>query len=245
MPEVVVDNNAVAEPPKESVGWRAGLPAELRENEAFLPFKTVGDFGKNYLEVSKKAKDLEESMKDYVPKLPENASDEDKALYYDALGRPKEASQYEFDGEDKNAPEWTNFWKQQFHGLGLTNAQAKQLSATFNGQMQKMVEAHNASLKAEMTAAETKLRSEMGDKYDTNVELAKRMATKHLGTEFDKTFENIPAEARFGVVRLLLKVAALTGEDRSPQAANGGRANGGSATFINYDKSPAPPQRTV
>jgi len=245
MAETATIETAMTETTTESLGWRAALPDPLKQNPDLASFKTIGDLSKSYLETKTKMADVEKKMEDYVPKLPENASDEDKAMYYDALGRPKEASQYEFDGEDKNAPEWTNFWKQQFHGLGLTNAQAKQLSATFNGQMQKMVEAHNASLKAEMTAAETKLRSEMGDKYDTNVELAKRMATKHLGTEFDKTFENIPAEARFGVVRLLLKVAALTGEDRSPQGANGGRANGGSATFINYDKSPAPPQRTV
>ena len=245
MPETATVETAATEQQTESLGWRAGLPGELQKNEEFVPFKTVGEFAKSHLELKNKLKTTEESLKDYVPKLPDNASDEDKALYYDALGRPKEASQYEFDGEDKNAPEWTNFWKQQFHGLGLTKTQAKQLSATFNGQMQKMVEAHNNSLKAEMTAAETKLRSEMGDKYDTNVELAKRMATKHLGTEFDKTFDNIPADARFGVVRLLLKVAALTGEDRSPQSANGNGQGGGQPAFITYDKSPAPPQKRV
>lgn len=243
MPDVI-DNNAVAEPAKESVGWRAGLPSELRENEAFVPFKTVGDFAKSHLETATKLKTAEQNLKDYVPKLPDNASDEDKALYYNALGRPEQPSQYEFDGEDKNAPEWTNFWKQTFHGMGLTKPQAKQLSATFNGQMQKMVEAHNASFKAEMTAAEQKLRGEMGDKYETNVELAKRMATKHLGSEFDKTFDNISGEARFGVVRLLLKLAALTGEDRSPQSGHG-VLEPTSGQGFNYSKSNMPPARQV
>jgi len=43
-------------------------------------------------------------------------------------------------------------------------------------------------------------------------------------------------------VRLLLKVASLTGEDTSPKAGTtvGG---GGNKTFISYDKSPAPPKK--
>ena len=238
MPEAVVESPPVA----ESLGWRAGLPDTLKTNEAFVPYKTVGEFAQHHLEVSTKAADLEKKLGDYVPKLPDNATDDDKNHYYDALGRPKQPSEYEFDGEDKNAPEWTNQWKQQFHSLGLTKTQAKNLSAAWNTSMQKMVEAHNANLQNEMKAAETKLRSEMGDKYDTNVELAKRMTQTHLGSDFDKTFANLPAEGRFGVVRLLLKVAQLTGEDRSPQPGMS-RSQSSPQAMITYDKSPAPPQK--
>ena len=72
-----------------------------------------------------------------------------------------------------------------------------------------------------MTAAETKLKSEMGDKYDTNVELAKRMHQKHLGTEFDKDFSSATPEQRFGMTRLLLKIA-FSRRDRSPGRARTG-----------------------
>ena len=227
--------------PPESLGWRAGLTDDLKQNEAFVPFKTVSDFGKDYLGLRTKAADLERKLGDSIPKLPDNATDDDRNVYYDALGRPKQSSEYEFEGEDKNAPEWTSFWKQQAYNLGLTKPQAKALSGVFNGQIQKMVEAHNATLKAENTAAEQKLRTEMGDKFDTNVELAKRMTQKHLGSEFDKTFAGVGGEARFGVVRLLLKLAQLTGEDKSPQAGlSQSKPNG--STFIDYSKSPAPPR---
>lgn len=229
-------------PTPESLGWRAGLPDDLKQNEAFLPFKTVGDFGKDYLAVKSKAADLEKKIGDYVPKLPDNASDEDRNLYFDALGRPKTATDYEFDGEDKNAPEWTNHWKQQFHSLGLTKAQAKTLSTAWNKQMQAMVDAHNTSIKNEMTAAETKLRSELGDKYDTNVELAKRMWTKYGEGEFDKAFANGNSSYRATTIRMLLKFASLTGEDRSPQGGTGPGA-GKQVSFIAYDKSPAPPKK--
>ena len=226
----------------DSLGWRAGLPDDLKTNEAFVPYKTVGEFAKSHLELATKAKEMEGKLGDAIPKLPDDASDEERGIYYDALGRPKQSSEYEFEGEDKNAPEWTSQWKQTFHSLGLNKSQAKSLSAAFNSSMQQMVDAHNTKLKNEMTAAETKLKSEMGDKYDTNVELAKRMHQKHLGTEFDKDFSSATPEQRFGMTRLLLKIAALTGEDRSPTAGRGpgtSKPNG-----MAYPNSSMPPARS-
>jgi len=225
-----------------SLGWRAGLPDDLKTNADLVNYKTVGDFTKDALSWKSKSTELETKMVDYVPKLPDDATDEDKALYYDALGRPKEAKEYEFDGEDKNAPEWTNFWKQQFYGLGLTKSQAKSLSTQFNGQIQKIVEAHNNVLKTESTTAEQKLRTELGDKYDTNVELAKRLWQKHGETEFDKAFADGTGANRYTMIRFLLKMASLTGEDRSPQGT-GPQATKDASTFISYDKSPKPPQK--
>jgi hypothetical protein len=240
MPETTTTTEPVS---TESLGWRAGLPDELKQNAEFVPFKTVGDFAKSYLETKTKAADVERKLGDYVPKLPDNATDEERGLYYDALGRPKTASEYEFEGEDKNAPEWTNLWKGNFYSLGLTKDQAKKLSGSFNTQIQAMVKAHNDGLQNEMKVAEQKLRSEEGDKYDSSVELAKRMWTKYGEGDFDKAFENGGSAYRSSTIRMLLKFARLTGEDRSPQSTNTvGTAK--STTFINYDKSPAPPQRS-
>lgn len=236
MPEVL------EQPVTESLGWRAGLSDDLKQNEAFVPFKTVSDFGKDYLAVKTKATELEGKLQGAVPKLGDNATDAERNQFYDALGRPKQPSEYEFDGEDKNAPEWTGAWKQEFHKLGFTKAQAKGLSTAFNAQIQRMVEAHNAAIKTEITTAETKLKSELGDKYDANVELAKRMWGKYGEGEFDKAFDQATSASRVPIIRMILKLAALTGEDKSPQ---GGTSQGGSkqVSFIAYDKSPAPPKR--
>lgn len=234
----------MTEPVAPSIpGWAAALPDPLKTNATLTKFEKVGDLANDYLAVSTKAADLEKRVANSVPKLPDDATDEDRNLFYDALGRPKQPSEYEFDGEDKNAPEWTNYWKQESHKLGLTKAQAKSLSAAFNTQMTKMVEAHNARLQTEMTTATQKLKSEWGDKFDANVELAKRLYQKHLGTEFDKDFDAGTGATRLSTIRLLVKVAALTGEDRSPGSA--GQPNGGGkpVSFIAYDKSPAPPAK--
>jgi hypothetical protein len=226
----------------ESLGWRAGLPDDLKENEALKAFKTVGDFAKDDLAVRSKVSELEGKLSNYVPKLPDDASDEDRNLYYDALGRPKQPSEYKLQGEDKNAPEWTNFWKTQFHRRGITAAQADGLSGDFNAQIQKLVEAANAQRQQEITTNEQKLRTELGDKFDTSVELAKRMWTKYGEGEFDKAFENGNSAYRATTIRMLLKFAALTGEDKSPQG--GMSRSSAKSSFIGYSKSPAPPKKS-
>src|SRR5271167_4246919 len=148
MPEAAVVETPVVvatAPDTTSLGWRAGLPDDLKQNTDLANYKTVGDFTKDALSWKGKVSELEGKLGDSIPKLPDDATAEDRNTYLDALGRPAKASEYEFDGEDKNAPEWTNFWKEQFHGLGLTKVQAKTLSTQFNGQMQKMVDAHNTT----------------------------------------------------------------------------------------------------
>jgi hypothetical protein len=244
LPEAVLEPPVVTDPAASTPpGWVAGLPDPLKTNEAITKFKTVGEFANDYLATTTKVSDLEKRVANSVPKLPDDATDEDRSLYYDALGRPKQPSEYEFDGEDKNAPEWTNFWKQEFHADGLTKTQAKNLSAKFNGQMQKMVEAHNVKMQNEVAEATEKLKNEWGTKFDTNVELAKRLYQKHIGNEFDKDFDAGTGTTRLATMRLIMKFAALTGEDRSPQGNGQPNGEGKQVSFIAYDKSPAPPKR--
>jgi hypothetical protein len=232
--------------------WISQLPGDLQANEAFTQYPTLGDFAKAHLEGTGKLTDTEGKlaelqneyegfMENAIVKLPDDATDEQRAAYFQKLGRPEKAEEYEFDREDQNSPEWTSFWKNQFHSLGLTKEQAKALSLGFNDQIQKLVDANNAQTQKEMGEAETRLRNEFGDKYEPNVELAKRLYQKHLGGEFDKEFANGNSQNRFAMIRYLVKLAALTGEDSSPQGNPG--ANGGRETFIRYDKSPAPPAR--
>lgn len=239
MPEPVV-----VVPPSEPVapsvpGWVSGLPDTLKTNEALTKYKTVGDLATDYLATSTKASDLEQRVSNSIPKLKDGATDEERSAFYEALGRPKDAKEYEFDGEDKNAPEWTAHWKQVSHTLGLTKSQANSLSKEFNGSMQKMVEAHNAKIQGEITTATEKLKSEWGDKYDTNVELAKRLYTKHVGNEFDKDFDAGTGTTRLATMRLIMKFAALTGEDRSPQGSNGLPAKGEGNPYPNSKMQPA------
>lgn len=240
MPEASTSTTTFTEPAVNTPpGWVSGLPDTLKTNESLTGFKTVGDLAADYLSTRTKATELEQRVGNSIPKLKENATDEERGQFYETLGRPKEAKEYEFEGEDKNAPEWTNQWKQEFHSLGLTKAQGAELSKKFNGSIQKIVEAHNASLKAEVATAEVALKSEWGDKFDTNVELAKRLYQKHLGKEFDTDFDAGTGKTRLSTLRLLMKVAALTGEDKSPQGSNSVPAKGTGNPYPNSKMQPA------
>jgi hypothetical protein len=227
-------------PVVESLGWRAGLPDDLKQNEAIVPFKTVGDFAKDYLDVKTKATELEGKLGNYVPKLPDNATDAERNLYFDALGRPKSADEYKLGGDGKNAVQWDAQWKQNFHSLGLTQSQAAGLDGMINTSLQAVVDAHNAKLQGEYKTAETALKTEWGSKYDTNVELAKRLYSKQLGSEFDKDFAAGTDATRLSTIKMLVKMASLTGEDNSPQSTQRPTVNG-----VNnpYPKSNMPPAK--
>jgi len=135
---------------QQAPGWIAGLPDDLKGNETFKQYKTVGDFAKAHIETATKAQELARKLENSIPRLPENATEEEKSIYYQALGRPEKPDQYEFDNEDKNSPEWTQQWKETFHKLNVPKETAKELSKAWNTSIQSLVEAHNANVQKEI-----------------------------------------------------------------------------------------------
>lgn len=204
-----------------SPGWLAGLPADLRDNEAFKSHKTVGDFAKVHLETAAKAKEYEGKLANSIPKLGENATQEERDRFYNSLGRPEKPDGYELDGEDKNAPEWTGYWRNELHKIGIPKDQAKAISTAFNKQISGMVDQHNAKILTENTKAAETLKTELGDKYDASVALASRLWKEWGKTEvdFDKAFATESSANRVTMMRFLLNVAAKTGEDSSLRGA--------------------------
>jgi hypothetical protein len=211
--ETAVQGNRETQTP----GWLAGLPSDLRDNEAFKPFRTVGDFAKSHLEIAKKAKEAEEKLVNSIPKLGENATPEERDRYLNSLGRPEKPDGYELDGEDKNSPEWTGYWRNELHRIGVPKDQAKAISTAFNNQIKQMVDAHNAKILSENEKAATALKAELGDKYDASVVLVSRLWKQWGKTEveFDKAFATESSANRTTMMRFLLNVAAKTGEDLS------------------------------
>jgi hypothetical protein len=207
----------VQQPSTDSLGWRAGLPDDLKQDEALVPFKTVGDFAKSYKETAAKAKDYEGKLANSIPKLSENATAEEREKFYNSLGRPEKPDGYEFVGEDKAAPEWTKAYKDAMHKMGVPKAMAKELSEFNNGMINKMVEQHNAKILEENTKAAETLKTELGDKYDASVVLVSRLWKQWGKTEveFDKAFATETSANRVTMMRFLLNVAAKTGEDVS------------------------------
>ena len=226
--------------------WVAQLPADLKDNAAFTSYKTIGDLAKAHLEMGEKVKEsdgLRAKLKDAIPKLPENATPEERDIYLMALGRPEKPEEYEFAGDGKDASEWTTSWKQDLFKLGISKDTAKALSGLLSTKIQAMVDAHNAGIKKEIAEAGVKLKAEFGDKYDANVALAARLWKTHTDGELEKDFQTETSKTRTAIIRYIVKTAAKTGEDTSlPGAGQRGQApTGGRMT---YDKSNMPPAKT-
>ena len=232
----------------------AQLPADLQTHEALTGFNTAGDIAKAYIDTKGKATEFEGKVKEYegkitnlqtnsIPKLTENATDEQKSAYYKAIGRPDKPEEYELlgpDGKpmDSKISQWARgvFFK---HGLSKEVAQG--IGAEWNSYLGEVVKADLEARGKERVEAETKLKTELGDKYDASVELVKRVWNKHSNSEFD-AFVN---ETKIGndprLIRFMINIAKLTGEDTSllgsPRGQN--KDKGG----IVYDKSPTPPNK--
>jgi hypothetical protein len=226
----------------QAPGWLAGLPADLRENESFKSYKTVGDFAKAHIETASKLKDVEGKLGNSIPKLGENATQEERDRFFNSLGRPEKPDGYELEGGDKEKEQFLSPWKQDFHELGLTAAQAKGLKAKFDGRINALVAQHQAKAQQDIADASTKLKAELGDKYDANVELASRLWKRDADGDLEKDFEAATGPIKFSVIRYILKTAAKTGEDTSSRGT-GQRQQSVTPAFIAYDKSPAPPRR--
>ena len=219
----------------DAPGWLAGLPADLRDNEAFKSHKTVGDFAKSHLEVAAKAKEYEGKLANSIPKLGENATPEERDKFYTSLGRPEKPEGYELDPEKKNAPEWNKYWEETLFAEGIPKKTAQALQGKLNAQIASMVEKHNAKILEENNKAAETLKTELGDKYDASVVLVSRLWKEWGKTEveFDKAFATETPSNRTTILRILLNLAAKTGEDSSLRGT-GQRAE---APIAGYDLS--------
>jgi hypothetical protein len=222
---------------QQSLGWRAALPDEFKEHEFVKTFQKPGDFVKSAIEIKTERDALNKKLENVIPKLSPDATQEQKDAFYASLGRPEKADGYEFEGTIDEAT--ANWAKATFYQAGLTKDQARVVQTQWNGFMEKMVKAETDSREKERTAAESALKTELGDKYDASVEMVRRFWKKHSNEDFDK-FVN---ETKIGndprMIRFLVNVAKVTGEDSSPPGSP--QRSSKTPAGLVYDKSPAPP----
>lgn len=185
-----------------AAAWQAQLPSDLKGNEAFTSFKTIGDLGKTYLETSGKVKESESKVKeqedkvkalegrlttDYIPKPKENATEAEKQAYFKALGRPDKVEDYKFEAaklppgaEKAYDPKIESWFKEKFFQAGLSKEQAVFLNNEYNtGFVERFNQMATAKEQARQDSA-TKLKAEWGNKFDENLIVAER-ALEHFG----------------------------------------------------------------
>jgi len=191
--------------------WTEQLADDLKGHEGLTRFETLTDLGKAYV-------DLEGKAKNSVQLLGENPSDEERATFFNQLGRPEAPEGYELKRPD--LPEGINYseedekaFRQFAHEQGLTNAQAKSIFDLYHSRVTDTYQKLEQARKEAREQAETRLKGEWGDKYDGNVELAKR-AVRHFG---DEDFNRFLDASGFGdnpaLIKVFHKIAQAVSED--------------------------------
>jgi len=113
-------------------GWIAQLPDDLKSNEALTGFEKIGDFANAYLEQGKAKTELDGKLANSIQLLKDDATDEEKADFFNKIGRPEAPDKYEL--KDPELPEeykYPEYVQQSFrlaaHKEGLTKQQAENL----------------------------------------------------------------------------------------------------------------------
>ena len=221
----------------EAPAWLAQMPADLKSNEAFKPYKTIGDLGKSYLELQGKVSEvdgLKAKLGTAIFKPGDKATPEEITAFHKSLGVPEKADEYEFPKGEGVAhdPKMIDWAKGTFHEAKLTKEQASVVSKKWDAFMQQMAVAENEAVEKELTDANNKLKEEWKADYDKNLELSSR-AFKHFANAELGEFKAHPV-----LIKAFHAIGKAMGEDFSPT----GLHNKGTTPkegFV-YDKSPDP-----
>jgi len=150
----------------------------LKSDPALAKYQSVEELAKGHLEAQKLI-----GRKGVI--LPgEGAKEEDWAPVFDALGRPKTADEYKLP-EFKGLPEGVKLneaevaeFRKYAHSIGIPQ---KQFEKLLDYRVQSMLKEHQEGERVtteSVKAAETKLRSEWGAKYDEKLKTVNKMLTQ-------------------------------------------------------------------
>ena len=198
-PTIIVDGGQPPAPPAEppvpvtsfldeagvlQEGWLEALvPEDFRGRRVFSTFTDVAGMMKQLghldLLVSRQGKGI-------MP-LSEDATPTERELYYEALGRPKKADDYEIptpEGlEDYYDEGLLKEAREALHGAGLTQAQVDAVMALDAKRITDGIAQSEQADDAARKEAEETLRKKWGDAYDERKALANRMIGENVAAE--------------------------------------------------------------
>lgn len=209
---------------QQAAGWKTELPESQRGHEAFASYTTKSDFYKGHMELwgkhreaTQKLIDLEGRMVNAVIKPGDNATPEEIAAYYVALGRPETLEQYTFEPHglpdgvmDPTIEAW--FRKAAFD-TGLNNVQAGTLYKQYMDMLGQKYTETMAARERVREEALTKLYAEWGDKRAENIETIKRALKQFGDSELGKYFDETGKGNDPVLINFLLKVGKAMSED--------------------------------
>lgn len=177
---------------------------------------------------------------DRLLKLPKDGEPMDEI--YDRLGRPEDATGYEFsapEGMEVDEGRLTGF-KQKAHEIGINQAQFEQLAAWDAEFMNSAIAAANEAKAQQQEAELEAVKKEMGEGFQERAELGRRFIKNNLPSDVDKDGLLNAIEDAIGtgnMIRLFGNAGANSaGEDKVPDSG-GDRPYGYTKEQAAADKS--------
>lgn len=214
--------------------WMSSLPDDLKTNKVLAQFKTIGEAGKTLAELR---------SDDKVLRIPsEDATDEEKAAYYQKLGRPDKAENYTITKPDlpeeiPYSPELETAYKQKAFELGLSNATAAALHKWFFDETIKGSAMQKEADKQAVEATVNALKDEWkGDVFKSNTAIAVR-AFRELGKGHDEILEKKIDGIKLGDHPAFLKLFHEIGKSMLPDTALLGEGGGGESEISEEEQA--------
>ena len=188
--------------PTGGENWRDTLPEDIRDDPSLEPIKDIPNLAKSYINAQR----MVGADKVVIPG--DDATDEERAQFFQKLGRPENPDGYGIT-KPSDLPEGMPYDEEyvkefvaQAHTLGLTTNQAMGL---WKWGMERDVNRFQTTVQEMEQArqeAETALRKEWGKAYDERMAGIKFLVDKFGGDEVRKVFDstgigNNPALAKF------------------------------------------------
>ena len=222
-PEQPADGSAAIEP-----DWRHDLSDDLRDHPALGSFADVSALAQEHVHLQKLI-----GRKGVLPPG-EDATDEDYARFYAALGRPATPADYELaDIERPEGLPWSaeteSRMLERMHAAGLTNAQAKALVADYvELQSGIWLEAQGEQSRV-LESALGALRTEWGSSFDAQLDMANRAFAMAFGENVDEVRQLRLSDGSFlGDHPHLVRAFAEIGKSMmEAEFAGGGSVDGG------------------
>lgn len=195
--------------------FKDSLPEDLREHPSLRDYVDVAGLAKSHVHLSK----LLGAPKDSVLAIPpEGASDEDRAKFYNRLGRPEKADGYKLpevklaEGVTENDQFKQNFLSAA-HKAGLSNAQVGALYQWYTEQTNESVNQIAAVQQASLQQTEQTLQREWGAAYNEKIALSQRAVREYADPDTIEYLEKSGFGNDAAVIKLFAKLGEQLKED--------------------------------
>ena len=179
------------------------MPPGLREEPSLKTFDSVDKLAKSYVNAVK----MIGGNPDNMVAIPDEGEKWDD--FYNKIGRPEKANDYEFGDENGELDGFREF----AHDTGLTQDQANNILKLYGDIQEEQEESQQNSLEELRTNTTMELQKEWGKNFDGKMDYAKRAFAQFASPELSQLMDESGMGNHPEMLRVFAKVGELMGED--------------------------------